>query len=111
MPSKIGFEFFPFVKDYHQLLFWGLMVTQLTIACLLLFDRTRLYGLYTAFFLLITLSTYIYMMLNYSEQIPCSCTGIIPGLSWKGHLWFTVGTVILSGFAIGLLPVTKKYVH
>ncbi|WP_316812912.1 MauE/DoxX family redox-associated membrane protein [Pedobacter heparinus] len=102
--AKAGFEFYPFVKDYHAMLFWTLMVLQIGIVCLLVFNRTRLMGLYSTFILLASLSTYLYVMLHYAEQVPCYCTGIIPGLSWEGHLWFTVSFTILAGINIVLLP-------
>jgi len=104
MHSKTGFDFFPFMKNYHQLLFWGLMVAQLAIAGLLLFRRLRLAGLYGAFFMLAGLSTYLYVMLHYANHIPCACTGIIQGLSWQGHLWFTIGFTVLAGAGVTLLP-------
>lgn len=102
--SKAGFEFFPFVRDYHKLLFWGLMIVQVTITGLLAFGRTRLLGLYGAFFLLASLSTYLYVMLHYSDHIPCACTGVIYSLSWQSHLWFTIGFTVLAGAGISLLP-------
>ncbi|SMC88671.1 MauE/DoxX family redox-associated membrane protein [Pedobacter africanus] len=102
--SKTGFDFFPFVKDYHQLLFWGLIVMQLALAGCLLFRRLRLTGLYATFFLLVALDTYLYVMLHYADHVPCFCTGVVPGLSWNGHLWFTIGFTLLAGTGIALLP-------
>lgn len=102
--SKIGFDFFPFIGDYHKTLFWGLIVVQLLIAGLLIFRRTRLLGLYVNFFLLGSLSTYLYLMLHYADHIPCTCIGVIYSLSWQGHLWFTIAFTILSGAGVSLLP-------
>jgi hypothetical protein len=107
--SKTGFDFFPFVKDYHKIAFWGLMIVQLLIASLLTFRRTRLEGLYGSFFLLAFLSTYLYIMLHYTDHIPCNCTGIIPSLSWEGHMWSTIAMTILAGTGIGLL--SNKKIH
>lgn len=102
--SSIGFDFFPFVKDYHIELFWGLMVLQLLISGVLMFRRTRLLGLYIAFFLLASLSTYLHVMLTYATMVPCACIGIIPKISWQGHLWFTIGFAIVTMVNIALLP-------
>lgn len=106
--SKVGFDFFPFVENHHRLVFWGLISLQLCVAFFLIFRKTRLAGLYAAFFLLISLSTYLYLMLHYSTHVPCFCTGIIPRLSWQGHLWFTIGFTVLAGAGVALLP---KNIH
>lgn len=102
--AETGFEFFPFVKDYHVVVFWMLMICQLLISGFLFLNKTRLMGSYGAFFLLSSLSTYLYLMLHYAVEIPCFCTGIIPGLSWEGHLWFTMAFATLAGINIMLLP-------
>lgn len=107
--SGIGFDFFPFVKNYHRIVFWGLIIVQLIMAGLLLFRSTRLFGLYSVFFLLAFLSTYLHVMLRYAVEVPCACTGIIPSLSWNGHLLFTIAFTILAGINIALLP--DKEIH
>ncbi|SMC54608.1 MauE/DoxX family redox-associated membrane protein [Pedobacter africanus] len=107
--SKIGFEFFPFVKEYHELVFWLLMTFQLVFAGLLFSNRTRLIGLYGVFFLLSFLGSYLYVMIHFSNNIPCFCTGVIPFMSWNGHLWFTISFAVLAGIMIVLFP--DKNIH
>lgn len=109
--SKVGFDFYPFLKDYHAMTFWLLMIAQLFAACCLVFPKPRLLGSYGAFFILTLLSTYLYIMLHYADHIPCACTGIVPGLSWEGHLWFTVIFTILAGVNIALLPTKDIHAH
>lgn len=111
MRSKTGFDFFPFIGDYQKVLFWGFVIAQLVIATLLAFHKTRLKGMYGCFFLLASLSAYLYVMLHYADHIPCNCTGIIPGLSWQGHMWFTIGFTILAGTGIAILPDKDIHAH
>lgn len=105
--SKTGFDFFPFIKDYHKMVFWGLMFAQLSTAVLLIFRRTRLLGLYSTFFLLASLSTYLYVMLHYTTHVPCACTGIVPKLTWVGHMWLTIGLALVTAINISFLPDNK----
>ncbi len=39
---------------------------------------------------------YIYIILNYSASVPCSCGGIIEKLGWKEHLVFNLFFVLLA---------------
>jgi hypothetical protein len=109
--SKVGFDFYPFLKDHHNTLFWLLMVAQIVATGCLILPKARLLGSYSAFFVLASLSTYLYVMLHYADHIPCSCIGIVPGLSWEGHLWFTVIFTILAGVNIVLLPAKDIHAH
>lgn len=109
--SKVGFDFYPFLKDYHTMAFWLLVIAQLFTAGCLVLPKARLVGTYVAFFVLALLSTYLYVMLHYADHIPCACTGIVPGLSWERHLWFTVTFTILAGVNIVILPAKDIHAH
>lgn len=74
------------------------------IAVLLIFKRSRKIGLFSSFTLMILFSFYIYIILNYSAFIPCSCGGILEKMSWKQHLIFNLSFTILAGLAFILLP-------
>lgn len=106
--SKNGFAFFPLLAGYHQPVFWILMFAQIVLAGLLLICRTRLIGSYGVFLLLAFLSTYLYCLQHYADHVPCACTGIIPNLSWNGHMWFTIAFTLLAGANVVLLP---KEIH
>lgn len=109
--STAEFKFFPIVRDFDKLAIWVLVVVQLTIAILLLFRKTTLFGLYANFFLLTTLSGYLYVILHYADHIPCACMGIIPMLSWEGHLWFTISFASLTAINIVLSPAKDIHTH
>src|SRR5690606_18655277 len=64
---------------------------------LLCFRNTRLFGLYVSFALMSGFSIYIYLILNYSDFIPCSCGGVIENLGWTQHLIFNG---IFTGLAL-----------
>ncbi|WP_394353241.1 MauE/DoxX family redox-associated membrane protein [Paraflavitalea devenefica] len=90
----------PFISDFSEplsiLIPWG----EVLISLLLLLNSTRLLGLYASFFLMTIFTEYVFVMLKYAPNIPCSCGGIISNLSWNQHLWFNTATVFLTIFSI-----------
>jgi hypothetical protein len=81
--------------------------TELFIVLLLCLKKTRLVGLYCSFFLMVAFTVYIYLILNYSDFIPCSCGGIIEKLGWTEHLIFNVVFASLALVAVIILERDK----
>jgi hypothetical protein len=75
-------------------------VGELTIAALLIFKRTRVAGLYASLFLMTLFSGYVYIMLHYAYDLPCSCGGIIELLTWEQHLIVNLMLTLLTAIAI-----------
>ncbi|HYF29822.1 MAG TPA: MauE/DoxX family redox-associated membrane protein [Chitinophagaceae bacterium] len=96
----------PFITEFAGVTAWMLPVGELLVAISLLLSRTRLIGLYASLFLMTMFTAYIYAMLNYSYDLPCSCGGVLSKMTWGQHLWFNIGFVILS--IIGILVHTRK---
>ncbi len=63
----------PLLSAYAGWVSWGVIITELVISLLLVLNKTRLLGLYLSFTLMVMFTTYIYIILNYSAFIPCSC--------------------------------------
>jgi hypothetical protein len=61
---------------------------EILLSLLLIIKRTRLLGLYLSFLLMAIFTGYIWLMLNYAPDLPCSCGGIMKELSWQDHLIF-----------------------
>jgi uncharacterized membrane protein YphA (DoxX/SURF4 family) len=85
---------------------WIIPLIELSISILLLLKRCRLIGLFAAFDLMVMFTAYIYIILNYSSFIPCSCGGILEKMGWTEHLLFNVFFVLLA--LIGILILAKK---
>lgn len=79
---------------------WIVLIIEFVIVFLLLFPKTRIKGLYAGSCLMCMFTAYIYIMLNYSSFIPCSCGGILEKLSWRQHLFFNIFFVLIGGFAL-----------
>ena len=71
-------------------------VIELLVATLLFVPSRRYWGLVSAASLMALFTGYIGYMLLFSPRLPCSCGGIINGLSWKGHLLYNTGATALA---------------
>jgi hypothetical protein len=91
----------PFISQLASIVVWALPVGELLAAAALIFKPTRLLGLYASLFLMTMFTAYIWAMLNYSYDIPCSCGGILSKMGWEEHLWFNAAFVIVC--IIGIL--------
>lgn len=78
----------------------GVPAVELVIVLMLLFPRWRISGLYASFCLMIAFTTYIFIILNYSSYIPCSCGGILQDLGWTEHMIFNLVFIFLALIAL-----------
>jgi uncharacterized membrane protein YphA (DoxX/SURF4 family) len=92
----------PIVTNYSKYLAWGVPSFELVIAVLLIVPITRLLALYTGFSLMVMFTVYIILASRFSEYVPCSCGGVLEGMTWSQHLVFNAVLVVL-GFAACLI--------
>jgi putative oxidoreductase len=77
--------------------------SELLISFALLFDRTRMTGLYASFIILFLFTLYaVLVLINVFDYVPCSCGGMLKKLNWTEHMLFTLGFLILSIIGIAL---------
>ena len=98
----------PLLSAYAGFVSYGVIILELAIVGLLCFHASRLLGLYASFAIMIAFTVYIFLILNYSDFVPCSCGGILEKMGWTEHLIFNIGCVFMAGVAIILayhLPV------
>jgi uncharacterized membrane protein YphA (DoxX/SURF4 family) len=91
----------PLLSAFAGWVSWGVPIVEIVIALLLLVPKFRLVGLFAAFSLMVMFTSYIFIILNYSSFVPCSCGGILEKMGWTEHLLFNIGFVILA--LIGIL--------
>lgn len=90
----------PLLSAFAGWVVWFIPFVELLIAVLLMFRRTRLLALVTSFALMMMFSAYIYIILHYSEFVPCSCGGILEKMTWNQHLIFNLIICLLAILAI-----------
>jgi uncharacterized membrane protein YphA (DoxX/SURF4 family) len=71
-----------------QVLSYSVIIIEWVTSILLLVPFCRRLGLYLSLILMSAFTTYIFIILNYSDFVPCSCGGILKKLGWTEHLIF-----------------------
>lgn len=97
----------PLLSAFASWVSYGVPLLEIGLVLLLLFPKYRCIGLYGSFMLMIMFSAYIFIILNYSSFVPCSCGGILEKMTWNEHLVFNIVFVILSGIAIVLYSANR----
>lgn len=90
----------PLLSAYAGIIAWAVSGIEIGIAFLLVFERFRLFALYAAFTLMVMFTAYIFIILNFSDFVPCSCGGVLEKLSWTQHLIFNIFFIILAAVAV-----------
>lgn len=91
----------PFPNSLTPFLRWLIPITEISIVLTLLFERTRIIGLYASFILMGLFTIYTALVLSkVFAYVPCSCGGVIKNLTWPQHLFFNLFFVIISFLAI-----------
>ena len=94
------------------ILIWTLPPFEILTALLLLFQKTRLEGLYLSIFLMVLFTGYIILiLLGYFGRVPCSCGGVIKTLGWKNHLLFNLFFLMLSFLGIFTTNRERRLIH
>lgn len=98
----------PLLSAYAGIMSYSVIILELLIVGSLCFPAVRLLGLYAATALMAAFTVYIYLILNYSEFVPCSCGGILEKLGWKEHMIFNVACFVLGFIAVVCYQPEKR---
>ncbi|MFT3920024.1 MauE/DoxX family redox-associated membrane protein [Cloacibacterium sp.] len=98
----------PLLSAYAGIISYSVILIELILSIMLSIPKSRLIALYGSLYLMIGFSVYIYLILNYSDFIPCSCGGILEKLGWTEHLIFNISCVILLIISIYLFEKNKN---
>lgn len=98
----------PFPNSLTPLLSWVLPISEIAIAAALLFEKSRLLGLYASLILMGLFTVYTALVLLHAfEYVPCSCGGVIKHLTWPQHLIFNIFFLMMAFIAIRLYRQMK----
>lgn len=90
----------PLLSAYAGFVSYAVIILELVIVGLLCFHLTRLWGLFSSFAIMVAFTVYIFLILNYSDFVPCSCGGILEKMGWTEHLIFNIACVVAAALAI-----------
>lgn len=96
----------PLLSAYAGIISYAILIIEFAVVILLLIPKTNKIGLYASIGLMSAFTLYIYLILNYSDFVPCSCGGILEKLGWTEHLIFNIFFLVLS--FIALVVLVKK---
>jgi len=98
----------PLPKSWTPFLVWFIPCTEIVLSIALIFERTRLLGLYGSVVLMGLFTVYaMLILLHFFPRVPCSCGGIIKKLTWPQHLAMNLFFVALS--LSGVIIQRRKY--
>lgn len=105
----------PILTGFAPFVAWFIPAIEVIISVLLIFQGTRLIGLYASFSLMVMFSAYIFIVLKFAVRVPCSCGGILDKMGWTEHLIFNlvfvllaaVGIILQSGMKSNRPPITE----
>ncbi len=92
----------PLLSENAGFIPFAIIILELIIAGLLCYRKTRNVGLIGSFILMLIFTGYIFFIIRTSENLSCSCGGILEKMSWHQHLYLNIGCVVLSVIALGL---------
>ena len=85
-----------------------IILAEVFISLLLLFPNTIKKGLFLSLMLLSSFTIYLIYMVLFYPHLPCSCGGVISGMSWKQHIFFNCAFIIGNVFAFRKYPSKAK---
>lgn len=94
----------PLLSSFAEQIAWAVPSIELLIVVLLVLPKFRYAALVSSFALMLMFTAYIYIILNHSVFVPCSCGGILEKMNWREHLLFNIGFVFLALIGIWLQP-------
>ena len=90
----------PLLSAFATPIAYGVVLGELIIALMLCFTKSRLLGLYLFLGFMTAFTVYIFLILNYSPFVPCSCGGVLEKMGWREHLWFNGVVCLVTVFII-----------
>lgn len=87
---------------------WLVPIIEIILAMILGFEKTRQYGWIGVIVLLSVFTIYTGWIVLISPYEPCTCGGLMTLLSWKQHLLFNIGSLLLAFFGYRLASRKTK---
>lgn len=93
----------PVLSTYAGVAAPGVLAMEILTALFLSLRQTRKWALLSSFMLMVMFTCYIVIILNFSDNIPCSCGGVLQRLGWHDHIIFNIVFVFISALGYYLI--------
>lgn len=102
----------PVIGTNSALFAWLVPILELIVSVLLFIPKfqIRRIGLAASLILMLLFTFYIMFMILFADHLPCSCGGIISGMTWPQHLLFNIFFTILAGTGIWFSYRNKLFI-
>lgn len=90
----------PLLQTIAPFLSWALPISELLLVILLIIPALQIWGLRLSLLLLTLMTLYLIYMIFYSNDLPCSCGGVLAKMSWGQHIFFNLGFIVLTGYCL-----------
>lgn len=94
----------PMLSGFASEISYAVPLAEYIIAALLIFQRYRYPAMHLSFALMMVFTAYIYIILNHSPYVPCSCGGVLDQLGWSEHFIFNCVFAAMGAAAIIIYP-------
>ncbi|WP_163394752.1 DoxX family protein [Flavobacterium limi] len=101
----------PLLSVYADWVSWSVIAAELLTASFLAIPRYRTTALLASLGIMTMFSVYIFIILNFSSFVPCSCGGILEKMSWNVHLIFNLFFIALAALGAFVNIQLKCYVQ
>jgi putative oxidoreductase len=99
----------PLPNSWTPFLVWSIPLVEIIISITLLFEYTRLLGLYASLVVMVIFTIYTgIVLLHFFPYTPCSCGGVIRHLTWSQHLILNLFYIAISVLGIILQRKSLK---
>lgn len=95
------------LSAFSTVLSFAVPAVEFLIIALLIIPRYKLTGMFMAYTLMVMFAAYIYIILNYSSFVPCSCGGVLEKMTWSQHLVFNLFFAAAGVAAIIIAPIRE----
>jgi hypothetical protein len=86
----------PLIGGYYEYVAFGIILSEMVIGTMLIIPKWRVAGINAALLLMVVFTIYLGYHILTRSKLPCSCGGVISGMTWHQHLAFNTGFIFLA---------------
>ena len=72
-------------------------LSEIIIAWMLVFEKTKAFGFQLSYFVMLTFTIYLIVLVTFASNVPCACGGILGKLGYTEHIIFNI---LFTGIAL-----------